>query len=138
MPYQLSKIKVLVLEDNAHMRKLLKGLLDAIGVREIVDCSEGAAAYQAIKQNPVDFALVDWETYPVLTFSEVPLVEVHLIDRRDEEPLGAGETPTGPTAAAVANALAHALGVRVNAIPPIVIKRALPPPIPRAVLGFVG
>jgi CO/xanthine dehydrogenase Mo-binding subunit len=26
----------------------------------------------------------DWETYPVLTFSEVPLVEVHLIDRRDE------------------------------------------------------
>ena len=59
----------------------------------------------------------DWETYPVLTFSEVPQVEVHLIDRRDEEPLGAGETPTGPTAAAVANALAHALGVRVRDLP---------------------
>ncbi|MBI3503875.1 MAG: response regulator [Proteobacteria bacterium] len=65
MSYQLSKIKVLVLEDNGHMRKLLKGLLDAIGVREVVEASEGAAAYQAIKQNPVDFALVDWETYPV-------------------------------------------------------------------------
>jgi CO/xanthine dehydrogenase Mo-binding subunit len=59
----------------------------------------------------------DWETYPVLTFSEVPQVEVHLIDRRDAEPLGAGETPTGPTAAAVGNALAHALGVRVRDLP---------------------
>jgi nicotinate dehydrogenase subunit B len=59
----------------------------------------------------------DWETYPVLTFSEVPRVEVHLIDRRDEEPLGAGETPTGPTAAAVGNALTHAMGVRVRDLP---------------------
>lgn len=59
----------------------------------------------------------DWETYPVLTFTEVPAVEVHLINRPDEEPLGAGETPTGPTAAAVGNALAHALGVRVRELP---------------------
>jgi len=59
----------------------------------------------------------DWETYPVLTFSEVPAVEVHLIDRRDEPALGAGETPTGPTAAALGNALAHALGVRVRDLP---------------------
>jgi nicotinate dehydrogenase subunit B len=59
----------------------------------------------------------DWETYPVLTFSEVPQVEVHLIDRPDQIALGAGETPTGPTAAAVANALADALGVRVYDLP---------------------
>ena len=59
----------------------------------------------------------DWETYPVLTFSEVPTVEVHLIDRRDEPALGAGETPTGPTAAALGNAVAHALGVRVRDLP---------------------
>lgn len=59
----------------------------------------------------------DWETYPILTFAGVPQVEVHLINRPDEVPLGGGETPTGPTAAAVGNALAHALGVRVRELP---------------------
>ena len=59
----------------------------------------------------------DWETYPVLTFADVPAVEVHLISRTDEPALGAGETPTGPTAAALANAVAHALGVRVRDLP---------------------
>jgi CheY-like chemotaxis protein len=65
MPYQLNKVRVLVLEDNGHMRKLIRGMLEAIGVREVVDSTDGAAAYQAIRQNPVDFALVDWEIYPV-------------------------------------------------------------------------
>ena len=59
----------------------------------------------------------NWETYPILTFPEVPRVEVHLINRVDEEPLGAGETPTGPTAAAVNNAIAHALGIRLRELP---------------------
>jgi CO/xanthine dehydrogenase Mo-binding subunit len=44
-------------------------------------------------------------------------VEVHLINRPEEPPLGGGENPTGPTAAAVGNALAHALGVRVRDLP---------------------
>jgi CheY-like chemotaxis protein len=65
MAYQFAKVRVLLLEDNAHMRKLVKGLLEAIGVREIVEASDGAAAWQAIKHAPVDFALVDWEMYPV-------------------------------------------------------------------------
>jgi CO/xanthine dehydrogenase Mo-binding subunit len=58
-----------------------------------------------------------WEEYPILTFPEVPPVEVHLINRPDEAPLGAGETAAGPTAAAIANALHHALGVRVRDLP---------------------
>jgi CO/xanthine dehydrogenase Mo-binding subunit len=58
-----------------------------------------------------------WEEYPILTFPEAPPVEVHLIDRPDEAPLGAGEMAAGPTAAAIANALHHALGVRVRDLP---------------------
>jgi CO/xanthine dehydrogenase Mo-binding subunit len=58
-----------------------------------------------------------WEDYPILTFPEVPRVEVHLITRPGEEPLGAGEAPMGPTAAAIANALHHAMGVRVRELP---------------------
>jgi CO/xanthine dehydrogenase Mo-binding subunit len=59
----------------------------------------------------------DWETYPILGFHEVPEIEVHLIDRPDEAPLGAGEVPTGPTAGAIGNAIYDALGVRLRDLP---------------------
>jgi CO/xanthine dehydrogenase Mo-binding subunit len=58
-----------------------------------------------------------WEDYPILTFSEVPPVDVVLLDRPDEPSLGAGEASIGPTAAAIGNALAAALGVRVRTLP---------------------
>jgi nicotinate dehydrogenase subunit B len=58
-----------------------------------------------------------WETYPILRFSEVPSVEVQLLDRPHEPSLGAGEAAQGPTAAAVTNALCDALGVRVRRLP---------------------
>jgi CO/xanthine dehydrogenase Mo-binding subunit len=59
----------------------------------------------------------DWETYPILGFSEVPAVDIEIINRPDERPLGAGECAQGPTAAAIANAVQHALGVRVRDLP---------------------
>jgi CO/xanthine dehydrogenase Mo-binding subunit len=59
----------------------------------------------------------DWNTYPILTFPEVPKVEVTLINRPDQEPMGAGEAAQGPTAAAIANAVAHASGRRVRDLP---------------------
>ena len=57
-----------------------------------------------------------WEDYPILKFSEVPPVEVILIDSQNPS-LGAGEAAQGPTAAAIANALHDALGVRVRDLP---------------------
>jgi CO/xanthine dehydrogenase Mo-binding subunit len=57
-----------------------------------------------------------WEDYPILKFSEVPKVEVLLLDN-DFPSLGAGEAAQGPTAAAIANALHDALGVRVRDLP---------------------
>jgi CheY-like chemotaxis protein len=65
MAYQFNKIRVLLVEDNAHMRKLLKALLEAVGVREIVEAHDGGLAWMAMKKEPVDFALIDWEMYPV-------------------------------------------------------------------------
>ena len=58
-----------------------------------------------------------WESYPILRFSEVPAVEVEIIARPQERPLGAGEAAHSPTAAAIGNAVAHALGVRVRDLP---------------------
>ncbi len=60
---------------------------------------------------------VDWETYPILKFSEVPEIEVVLIDRPDQPAVGAGEPATVTTAAAVANAIFDATGLRLRQIP---------------------
>ncbi|HEX5767469.1 MAG TPA: molybdopterin cofactor-binding domain-containing protein, partial [Burkholderiales bacterium] len=60
--------------------------------------------------------VVGWEDYPILRFSEVPAVEV-LLMKNTENPVGAGECAMGPTAAAIANALYDALGVRVRDLP---------------------
>jgi CO/xanthine dehydrogenase Mo-binding subunit len=60
----------------------------------------------------------DWEGYPVLRFSEVPEIDVELIDPAvDRPPLGVGEASGGPTVAAVGNAVAHALGARIRDLP---------------------
>lgn len=58
-----------------------------------------------------------WEAYPILTFSEVPAVEVEIVARADEPSKGAGEASQGPAVAAIANAIHDALGVRVRGLP---------------------
>lgn len=59
-----------------------------------------------------------WEDYPILRFDEVPReLNVHMIPRPALPPLGVGECAAGPTAAAIANALADAIGVRVRDLP---------------------
>jgi CO/xanthine dehydrogenase Mo-binding subunit len=59
----------------------------------------------------------DWESYPILRFSEVPPVDVVLLDRPDLPSLGAGEASMGPTAAAIANAVYAATSIRVRTLP---------------------
>lgn len=58
-----------------------------------------------------------WTEYPILRFSEVPDVEVEVIQRPDIDPVGAGEAAHGPVTAAIANAVFDALGVRVRDLP---------------------
>jgi nicotinate dehydrogenase subunit B len=58
-----------------------------------------------------------WESYPILRFSEISEIEVRLVGSADEEPLGVGEAAHGPTAAAIGNAVARALGVRMRDLP---------------------
>ena len=59
----------------------------------------------------------DWSSYPILTFTEVPPVEVVLIDRPGQPFLGTGEASQGPTGAALANAVFDATGVRFRRLP---------------------
>lgn len=60
---------------------------------------------------------LDWEAYPVLRFSDVPQVDVIVIDRPGRPVLGAGECAAGPVAGAIANGLFAAIGVRVRTLP---------------------
>jgi nicotinate dehydrogenase subunit B len=69
----------------------------------------------------------DWASYPILTMPEAPKVEVELINRPTERPLGSGEGSQGPAVAAVVNAFANATGKRVRDLPlhPARVKAAL-------------
>lgn len=58
-----------------------------------------------------------WEGYPILRFSEVPEIEIRFVEAPNEPALGLGEAAHGPTAAAVGNAVARALGHRIRDLP---------------------
>jgi nicotinate dehydrogenase subunit B len=60
---------------------------------------------------------LDWAGYPIMTFDEVPPIDVVLLDQPNQPSLGAGEGTVGPASAALTNAVAHALGTRVRDLP---------------------
>ncbi|MGA9949164.1 MAG: molybdopterin cofactor-binding domain-containing protein, partial [Xanthobacteraceae bacterium] len=59
----------------------------------------------------------EWGSYPILTFPELPTVDVLLMDRQYDAPLGAGESASVPSAAAIVNAVYDATGVRFRELP---------------------
>lgn len=91
------------------------------GARNQIEGGILQAASWALKES-VRFAdgsnaATSWAAYPILTFREVPPIDVALIPRDDAPIVGVGEVAQGPTAAAIANAVADALGVRVRNLP---------------------
>jgi CO/xanthine dehydrogenase Mo-binding subunit len=69
----------------------------------------------------------DWVSYPILTFPDVPTLEIELIDRPHDRPMGVGEAAAAPVAAAIGNAVFDAIGVRLRRAPltPTRVKAAL-------------
>jgi len=70
---------------------------------------------------------LDWKTYPILRFTEIPDVIVELVDRPDQPAVGAGEATTSAIPAAIANAIFNATGARLRTVPftPERVKAAL-------------
>jgi nicotinate dehydrogenase subunit B len=64
----------------------------------------------------------DWSSYPIMRFEDVPEIEVHIINRPELPPMGAGEAAQGPVAAAIANAVFDGTGTRVRELPIKVVK----------------
>jgi len=70
---------------------------------------------------------VDWNTYPVARWRDIPEIEVVLLNHPESAPTGAGEPSSRPTAAAISNAVFDATGVRIRRVPltPARVKAAL-------------
>ena len=73
---------------------------------------------ESVTYGPERITSRDWNGYPILRFASVPrTVDVHVLERPGTPFLGTGEAAQGPTAAALANALAHATGARIRELP---------------------
>jgi CO/xanthine dehydrogenase Mo-binding subunit len=70
---------------------------------------------------------LDWESYPILTFPEMPEITIELIDRPNAAPWGAGEPSAAVIPSAIANAVFDATGVRLRSVPftPAKVKAAI-------------
>ena len=97
----------LVINPDGAINQIEGGIIQAVSwaTKEQVRFEEGRVATST------------WDTYEILRFSEVPEVEVALVGDQSDPALGLGEVSLGPTAAAIGNAVAHALGIRVRDLP---------------------
>jgi CO/xanthine dehydrogenase Mo-binding subunit len=97
---------------------------EAINPDGVINQIEGGAIQatswvlkERVRFDRTRIASTSWTDYPILTFSEVPAVDVEIIQRPEIEPVGAGEAAHGPVTAAIANAVHDCLGVRVRDLP---------------------
>jgi nicotinate dehydrogenase subunit B len=74
--------------------------------------------YESVAYDAQRIRSRDWNGYPILRFQSLPRsIDVHVIERPGTPFLGTGEAAQGPTAAALANAIAHATGARIRDLP---------------------
>ncbi|EHP43262.1 isoquinoline 1-oxidoreductase [Cupriavidus basilensis OR16] len=77
----------------------------------------GRVLKEQVRFDAAGVASREWGSYPLLTFPELPPIEVLLLPRQEEAPMGAGESASLPGAPAIANALFDATGVRLRRAP---------------------
>ncbi|BBZ96809.1 CO/xanthine dehydrogenase Mo-binding subunit [Bradyrhizobium diazoefficiens] len=112
--------------DDIHVRRLTLAVDvgEAINPDGVINQIEGGAIQatswvlkERVRFDRTRITSTSWTDYPILTFSEVPAVDVEIIQRPEIEPVGAGEAAHGPVTAAIANAVHDCLGVRVRDLP---------------------
>jgi CO/xanthine dehydrogenase Mo-binding subunit len=72
---------------------------------------------EEVKFNAEHITSQDWATYPILRYQHVPEVEVAVMPRQEDPPLGGGEAAQPPTPAAITNAIFQATGTRIYELP---------------------
>ncbi len=61
----LERLRVLIVDDNPHMTNIARTILRGFGVKEIADASSAAAAFDCVRQTPVDLVITDFAMEPV-------------------------------------------------------------------------
>ncbi|MDA9190277.1 molybdopterin-dependent oxidoreductase, partial [Alphaproteobacteria bacterium] len=96
-------------------------VVDAEGVRAQLEGGFIQAAswclYEQVLYERDGIVSRDWDTYPIITFDNIPRMHTRLIENQGMPYLGAGEAAAGPTAAAISNAISQATGLRVRQMP---------------------
>jgi nicotinate dehydrogenase subunit B len=96
-------------------------MINPAGVRHQIHGNVVQATSRALTEqvafNRQGVAATEWGSYPILKFDELPQIEVLMLPRPDQPPRGAGESASVPSAAAIANALYDATGVRFREPP---------------------
>jgi CO/xanthine dehydrogenase Mo-binding subunit len=72
---------------------------------------------ERVRYGPSGVESVDWETYPILRFSDSPEIHTVIVNRPGAPFLGSGEASSGPAGAAIANAVFDATGQRLRDLP---------------------
>jgi nicotinate dehydrogenase subunit B len=107
-------------------------IINPAGLRQCVEGNivqgTSRALWEEVQFNADGVTSIDWMSYPILDITEAPeSIDVVLINRPEMPPQGAGEASTRPVAAAIANAIFDATGVRLRRAPftPERVKSAL-------------
>jgi nicotinate dehydrogenase subunit B len=79
--------------------------------------STGRALMEEVSFDPNSVTSREWGAYPIIKFPDIPKIDVLMLPRQDQPPLGVGESASVPSAAAIANAIFDATGVRFRELP---------------------
>jgi len=79
--------------------------------------STSRALMEEVAFEPSSIASREWGAYPIIQFPDVPKIDVLMLPRQDQPPMGVGESASVPSAAAIANAIFDATGVRFREPP---------------------
>ena len=96
-------------------------IVDISGVRSQVEGGIVQAAswslYEQVSYDATGITSRDWDSYQIISFNNIPEFCIDIMDRPGSPYLGVGEITTGPTAAAIANAINNAVGLRLRQMP---------------------
>ncbi|MED5472963.1 MAG: molybdopterin cofactor-binding domain-containing protein, partial [Pseudomonadota bacterium] len=96
-------------------------VVDVAGVKSQVEGGIIQAAswslYEQVTYEATGITSRDWDSYPIISFNNIPEINIEIIDRPGSPYLGVGEIAAGPTGASIANAINDAIGLRLREMP---------------------
>ena len=86
-------------------------------MKEALSLQQAGACSEQVSYDATGITSRDWDNYQIISFNNIPEFCIDILDRPGSPYLGVGEITTGPTAAAIANAINNAVGLRLRQMP---------------------